>query len=147
VWPHDNAIVAMGLARYGMKDKTAAIASALHDASLFMDLHRLPELYCGFERTHAGEGPTLYPVACSPQAWAAASAFYLVKACLGLSFRPEEPRMRFLHPVLPAFLDRVRLVNVRVGDAVVDVQFERHGEEVGVSVMRKQGALEVSVVL
>ena len=147
VWPHDNAIVAMGLARYGMKDKTAAIASALHDASLFMDLHRLPELYCGFERRHAGEGPTLYPVACSPQAWAAASAFYLVKACLGLSFRPEEPRMRFLHPVLPAFLDRVRLVNVRVGEAVVDVQFERHGEEVGVSVMRKQGALEVSVVL
>ncbi len=147
VWPHDNAIAAMGLARYGMKDKTAAIASAMFEASLFMDLHRLPELFCGFGRRHVGEGPTLYPVACSPQAWASASAFYLVKACLGLSFRPEEPRMRFLHPVLPAFLDRVRLVDVRVGDAVADVQFERHGNEVAVSVVRKQGELEVSVVL
>jgi len=147
VWPHDNAIAAMGLARYGMKDKSVAIATALYEASLFMDLHRLPELYCGFEREHHGEGPTLYPVACSPQAWASASAFYVAKACLGLSFRPEEPRMRFLHPMLPGFLERVRLVNVRVGEAVVDVQFERHGEEVGVSVLRKQGDLEVSVVL
>ncbi|HSN22512.1 MAG TPA: amylo-alpha-1,6-glucosidase [Usitatibacter sp.] len=147
VWPHDNAIVAMGLARYGMKEKSVRIASALYDASLFMDLHRLPELYCGFERVHAGEGPTLYPVACSPQAWAAASAFYLVKACLGLSFRPDEPRIRFLHPMLPGFLERLRLVDVRVGDAVVDVQFERNGKEVGVNVMRKQGEIEVSVVL
>ena len=147
VWPHDNAIAAMGLARYGMKEKTVAIAAALYDASLFMDLHRLPELYCGFDRRHRGEGPTLYPVACSPQAWASASAFYLVKACLGLSFRPEEPRIRFLHPVLPHFLDRVRLADVRAGDAVVDVQFERHGGDVGVSVMRKKGTVEVSVVL
>jgi glycogen debranching enzyme len=147
VWPHDNAIAAMGLARYGMKDRTAAIASALYDASRFMDLHRLPELFCGFERHHRGEGPTLYPVACSPQAWASASAFYLVKACLGLSFRPEEPRVRFLHPVLPAFLDRVRIADLRVGDAVVDVQFERHGDAVGVSVMRKEGDVDVSVVL
>jgi glycogen debranching enzyme len=112
-----------------------------------MDLHRLPELYCGFDRRHLGEGPTLYPVACSPQAWASASAFYLVKACLGLSFRPEEPRMRFLHPMLPGFLDRVRLVNVRAGEAIVDVQFERHGDEVGVNVLRKHGQVEVSVVL
>jgi glycogen debranching enzyme len=147
VWPHDNAIAAMGLARYGMKEKTVAIAAALYDASLFMDLHRLPELYCGFDRRHRGEGPTLYPVACSPQAWASASAFYLVKACLGLSFRPQEPRIRFLHPVLPHFLDRVRLTDVRAGDAVVDVQFERHGGDVGVSVMRKKGTVEVWVVL
>jgi glycogen debranching enzyme len=147
VWPHDNAIVAMGLARYGMKEKSVAIASALYEASLFMDLHRLPELYCGFDRRHLGEGPTLYPVACSPQAWASASAFYLVKACLGLSFRPEEPRMRFLHPMLPGFLDRVRLVNLRVGEAIVDVQFERHGDEVGVNVLRKHGQVDVSVVL
>jgi glycogen debranching enzyme len=112
-----------------------------------MDLHRLPELYCGFDRRHLGEGPTLYPVACSPQAWASASAFYLLKACLGLSFRPEEPRMRFLHPVLPAFLERLRLVDVRVGDGTVDVQFERHGDEVGVNVTRKRGDGEVSIVL
>src|SRR6185437_8009797 len=57
VWPHDNAIAAMGLARYGMKDKSALIAGAMYDASLFMDLHRLPELFCGFDRRHQGEGP------------------------------------------------------------------------------------------
>ena len=147
IWPHDNAIVAMGLARYGMKDLSATIAGALYEASLFMDLHRLPELFCGFSRRAAGEGPTLYPVACSPQAWASAAPFYLLKACLGLSFRPEEPRMRFLHPVLPAFLERLRLADVRVGDALVDVLFERHDEEVGVKVIRKRGEVEVSVVL
>jgi glycogen debranching enzyme len=146
VWPHDNAIVAMGLARYGLKDKTRAIAGALYDASLFMDLHRLPELYCGFARRHHGEGPTLYPVACSPQAWASASPFYLLKACLGLSFRPEEPRIRLLHPALPAFLDRLELCGLRAGDAVVDIGFERHGDEVAVKVKRTQGDVEISVV-
>ena len=147
IWPHDNALAAMGLARYGMKQHTALLATALYEASLFMDLHRLPELFCGFERRNHDEGPTLYPVACSPQAWASATAFYLIKACLGLSFRLQEPRIRFLHPVLPRFLDRLRLVDLRVRDAVVDVQFERHGDEMGVQVTRKEGGVEVSVVL
>jgi glycogen debranching enzyme len=147
IWPHDNALVAMGLARYGMKEPALAIATALYEASLFMDLHRLPELFCGFSRRTAGEGPTLYPVACSPQAWASAAPFYLLKACLGLSFRPDEPRMRFVHPALPAFLERLRLVDVHVGDALVDVLFERHDRELGVKVIRKRGDLDVSIVL
>ncbi len=84
IWPHDNALVAMGLARYGMKAEACAIATAMYEASLAMDLHRLPELYCGFERRAHAESPTLYPVACSPQAWASAAVFNLVKACLGL---------------------------------------------------------------
>ena len=147
IWPHDNAIIAMGLARYGMKEQSVAITTALYDASLFMDLHRLPELFCGFSRRAPGEGPTLYPVACSPQAWASATPFYLLKACLGMSFRPEEPRLRFLHPMLPPFLDRLRLAGLRVGDAVVDVLFERHDEELGVKVIRARGEVDVSVVL
>ena len=147
VWPHDNAIAAMGLARYGMKQHSARIATALYEASLFMDLNRLPELFCGFPRRHPGEGPTLYPVACSPQAWASAAPFYLMKACLGLSFRPDEPRIRFLHPVLPAFVDRLRISGLAAGDAVVDIEFERHGEEVGVNVVRKEGDVDISVVL
>jgi len=112
-----------------------------------MDLHRLPELFCGFLRRAPGEGPTLYPVACSPQAWASATPFYLLKACLGMSFRPEEPRLRFLHPTLPPFLDRLRLAGMRVGDAVVDVLFERHDDELGVKVIRTRGDVDVSVVL
>ena len=147
VWPHDNAIAAMGLARYGMKDAAVKIAAALYDASLYMDLHRLPELFCGFERGAGGEGPTLYPVACSPQAWASAAPFYLMKACLGLSFRPESPRIRLLHPALPPFLERLRLAGVRAGEAAVDILFERHGGEVGVNVVRKSGSVDVSVVL
>jgi glycogen debranching enzyme len=147
IWPHDNAVTAMGLARYGMKDKSALIAAALYDASLYMDLHRLPELFCGFARRDAGQGPTLYPVACSPQAWAAASVFYLVKACLGLSFRPEEPRIRFLNPRLPEFVDRLKLGDLRVAGAVVDVLFERQGDQVGVNIVRKEGRVDVSVVL
>lgn len=147
VWPHDNAITAMGLARYGMKQHSARIATALYEASLFMDLNRLPELFCGFPRRHPGEGPTLYPVACSPQAWASASPFYLMKACLGLSFRPEEPRIRFLHPVLPSFVDRLQITGLAAGSAVVDIEFERHGDEVGVNVVHKEGDVDISVVL
>src|SRR5258708_13205444 len=116
----------MGLARYGRKDHSIAIANALCGAGAFMDLNRLPELFCGFSRRAAGEGPTLYPVACSPQAWASATPFYLLKACLGMSFRPEEPRMPFLHPMLPPFLERLRLADVHVGEALAAVPSERH---------------------
>ena len=146
IWPHDNAIVAMGLARYGMKREAATIARAMYDASVFADLHRLPELFCGFARRGGGEGPTLYPVACSPQAWASASPFYLLKACLGLSFRPEEPRIRLLHPVLPPFVDVLTVRKLEVAGARVDLRFVRHGEEVGVQVLAKEGAVDVSVM-
>ncbi|MGX6566022.1 amylo-alpha-1,6-glucosidase [Cupriavidus necator] len=146
VWPHDNALIAMGLSRYGMKDKALAILAALFDASLFMELHRLPELYCGFVR-RPSEGPTLYPVACSPQAWASASVFYLLQACLGLSFDARARRIRFDHPLLPPFLDRVEICRLRVAEAVIDLAFERHAHDVGVNVLRKQGDLEVSVLL
>jgi len=118
----------------------------LFDASLYMDLHRLPELYCGFVR-RPSEGPTLYPVACSPQAWASASAFYLLQACLGLSFHPDRPRVRFNHPQLPEYLARVQIRNLRLGDAVVDLSLERHQRDVGVNVLNKAGEVEVSVVL
>ena len=147
IWPHDNALAAMGLARYGMKEKAITVAVGMYEASLFMDLHRLPELFCGFARKAPGEGPTLYPVACSPQAWASATPFYLVKACLGMSFRADEPKLRFLHPRLPAFLERLRLIDLRVGDAVLDVVFDRHDHQVGVKVIRKEGDVDVSLVL
>jgi glycogen debranching enzyme len=118
----------------------------MYDASVFADLHRLPELFCGFPRRGGGEGPTLYPVACSPQAWASASPFYLLKACLGLSFRPEEPRIRLLHPVLPPFVDVLTVRKLEVAGARVDLRFVRHGEEVGVQVLSKEGAVDVSVM-
>lgn len=146
VWPHDNALIGAGLAAYGMKDQTGTLLSALFEASLFMDMHRLPELYCGFVRRE-DEGPTLYPVACSPQAWASASVFYLLQACLGLSFHVEAPRLRLTHPQLPAGVDRLFITDLRIGEAIVDLVLERHGQNVAVKVGRKEGDAEVSVVL
>src|SRR5688500_4215358 len=70
IWPHDNAVIAAGLARYGFTDAAARILNAMFDLSEAVDLHRLPELICGFDR-RSDEHPTLYPVACAPQAWAA----------------------------------------------------------------------------
>ena len=83
VWPHDNALIALGLARYGHTDQAARLTTALFDAAAHMHLRRLPELFCGFRRRR-GKAPMLYPVACAPQAWAACTPFALMQACLGL---------------------------------------------------------------
>jgi len=146
VWPHDNSLIAAGFARYGLKESAAMVLAGLLDASLFFDLHRLPELFCGFPR-RAGESPTLYPVACNPQAWASGSVFLLLEACLGLSVSAPEQTVVFSKPVLPAFLPKVRICDLRVGAARVDLLLTRHDEgDVGVNVLRRDGALEVLIL-
>ncbi len=89
VWPHDNAVIALGMATYGLKPQAERIFAGLFDAALYVDLRRLPELFCGFARRR-GQGPTLYPVACSPQAWAATALHAALAACLGLRFDVAE---------------------------------------------------------
>lgn len=145
VWPHDNAVIAHGLASYGFNDLAVRLLTGLFDASLFVDLHRLPELFCGFRR-RPGEGPTLYPVACSPQAWAAASVFMLLQACLGLSVRGAEGQVRFAYPALPECLQFVRISNLKVNEGQVDILIERHPRDVSINVMRRTGDVEVVVV-
>jgi glycogen debranching enzyme len=146
VWPHDNALIAAGFARYGLKESAAMVVAGLLDASLFFDLHRQPELFCGFPR-RAGESPTLYPVACNPQAWASGAVFLLLEACLGLSVSASEQTLVFSKPVLPAFLPKVSIRDLRVGDARVDLLLTRHDEgDVGVNVLRRDGALEVLIL-
>jgi len=145
VWPHDNAIIADGMARYGYTDKAMTVFNALFEASLAMDQHRMPELFCGFSK-RPDEGPTLYPVACSPQAWAAASVFYLLQACLGLSFEPDKPEIRFRNPRLPPFLDRVEIRDLSIRGCAVDLLLERYANNVGVNILRKDGPVEVVVV-
>ena len=112
-----------------------------------MDLHRLPELFCGFPRRH-GEGPTTYPVACLPHAWAAASAYSTLGAMLGMSFRPEEGAIRFHRPFLPSWLEELRIENLRLGTAAVDLRLRRHDADGGVSVnlLRRRGPVEVAVI-
>ncbi len=146
VWPHDNSLIVAGFARYGLKQSAALVLAGLLDASLFFDLHRLPELFCGFPR-RPGESPTLYPVACAPQSWASAAIFLLLEACLGLSVSAPEQTLVFSKPVLPAFLPRVSIRDLRVGDARVDLLLTRHDEgDVGVNVLRRDGALEVVIL-
>ncbi len=106
VWPHDNAMIALGFARNGLPRPIERVFKGMFDAATYMDIFRLPELFCGFQRRR-GRGPTLYPVACAPQAWAAATPFALLQASLGLSFNPEMNEIRLINPRLPSFLDEV----------------------------------------
>lgn len=145
VWPHDNALIGAGLARYGFKDSALKIMEGLFAASCHMELYRLPELFCGFDR-RPGEAPMKYPVAASPQAWASASIFYLLQACLGLSVFAPQAVVRLSHPVLPDFLSQVRINNLRVGTASLDLHLERYENDVGINVVRRDGDVRVIVV-
>ncbi len=145
VWPHDNAVIAAGMARYGRKDGAAKVLSGLFDASLHFDLWRVPELFCGF-RQRAQEGPTLYPVACAPQAWAAGSVFLLLQACLGLNVEAPGNRICLDRPTLPDGLDRVTLRNLRVGESKVDLVFQRYDRDVATHLEHREGEVEVVVV-
>ena len=144
IWPHDNALIAQGLALYGFRDLTVRLMTGLFDASIFMDLHRLPELFCGFIRRQ-GEGPTLYPVACSPQSWASASIFLLLQACLGMTIKGSEGVVRFSFPTLPPFLQEIQIKNLRVGAASVDLLLERHEGDVGINILRKDDNIKVVI--
>jgi glycogen debranching enzyme len=146
IWPHDNALIALGLARYGLKHSVAHLFKALFDASTYMDLRRLPELFCGFRREKR-RGPTLYPVACAPQAWASATPFTLLEAALGLEFDAGRGEIRLRNPRLPAFLNEVVLRDLQLGPSSVDLVVRRHGDEVSLEVLRTRGQIQVSIVL
>ena len=106
-------------------------------AGTYMEHRRLPELFCGFQR-HAGHGPTLYPVACAPQAWASATPFALLQASLGLQFDPFGNEIRLSNPRLPAFLDEVMLRNLQLGSSHVDLRVRRHNDTVSLDTPRDQ---------
>jgi glycogen debranching enzyme len=144
VWPHDNAIIADGLARYGHREKATRIAAALLEATQFFRDARLPELFCGFSRDDSPY-PVPYPVACSPQAWAAGSIFQLLDTMLGM--RPNAParRLELVAPALPEWLPEVRLDNLRVGEAVADLRFRREAGATSVEVLRRTGELSLVV--
>jgi len=146
IWPHDNALAAYGLARYGYTKASMAIFEGIFEASLAMELQRLPELFCGFER-HGDASPILYPVACAPQAWAAGSVYLLLQGCIGLSINAQKREVRFSQPSLPHFLNKLRISNLKVGsDCVLDVVLKRYGHDVAVSVVRKEGPVEVVII-
>ncbi len=145
IWPHDNALIALGLDRYGFKDGALRILTAMFDASGYVDLRRMPELFCGFRR-QARTGPTLYPVACAPQAWAAATPFALLQAALGLSLDHRSGEIRFKRPMLPEFLQELRLHDLRLGDRAIDIEIARHGGDVAINVPGRRDHLRVVVI-
>ena len=144
VWPHDNGLIALGLARYGEKQAITQIFTAMFDAASYMDLRRLPELFCGFLRRQHN-APTQYPVACSPQAWASAAVFALLQASLGLRLLESTGEIRFYRPVLPDFLDTLHLRNLRLNRGSADVLLRRHGHDVAVTQTRREGDVVVVV--
>jgi glycogen debranching enzyme len=145
VWPHDNALIAYGLAGYGFKEHVLKVLTGVFESSLLMERHRLPELICGFER-RPGEGPTLYPVACSPQSWSAGAVFLLLQASLGLSVNANEKRVYLMHPRLPNFLEQVQITNLRVGDGSVDLLLERTEQHIGFSILRKEEDIQILMI-
>jgi glycogen debranching enzyme len=146
VWPHDNSLIALGFARYGFKRAVGQVMQGLFEAATYMDLRRLPELFCGFHRERR-RGPTLYPVACAPQAWASATPFSLIEAALGLEFRPQTNEIHLRNPWLPPFLDNVILRNLQVGGSSIDLKVRRHADEISLEVLRAHGKIQASVIL
>jgi glycogen debranching enzyme len=145
VWPHDNSIIGMGLSRYGFRQEVTHIVDGLHEASCHVEMNRLPELFCGFHRRPETSGPTLYPVACSPQAWAAGSVYMLVQACLGLTIDANAKCIHFRDPVLPAGVGEIQVQRLRVGEAQVDFTARRLEGRVRIEIHRKPDDLDVSL--
>ncbi|MBV9643717.1 MAG: amylo-alpha-1,6-glucosidase [Verrucomicrobia bacterium] len=145
VWPHDNALIAYGLSQTEGKELPCKILTGLFDASIFLELHRLPELFCGFSRS-AGKGPTLYPVACAPQAWAAGAVYLVLQSCLGLSVHASQSRICLTYPCLPESIQAVKIQNLCVGGKTIDFEVVRNAQSVSVDILRRTGNLQVRTI-
>jgi glycogen debranching enzyme len=146
VWPHDTAIAAAGLRRYGFDDAADALSSGILAAAQHFPAFRLPELFCGFDRAATGS-PIAYPVACSPQAWAAGSALMLIRTMLGVEADATNKRLTLNRPILPAGLTKVVVREIRVGDRSCDLLLHRWRGLTSAEVLRKDAGLEVVVRL
>jgi glycogen debranching enzyme len=143
VWPHDTALIAYGFARYGFTQEALRLMQGLFDASLFIELQRLPELFCGFP-FRRGEAPTSYPVACSPQAWSVAAVFLVLQACLQISIDAFQKRLTFCRPQLPSYLNHIRISNLRSGDEVFTLEIIKYPHDIGLHLIKKPAGWEVA---
>ena len=146
IWPHDNSIIANGMARYGSKKTAGQVLLALLDLSSEVELRRLPELFCGLTRRPT-EGPTLYPVACSPQAWAAAAPFLILEGCLGISVQADRGRIVFDRPFLPEGIPQLSIRGLRCGKVAADLLLERRSDSVLVHLENKQEGIEIVTIV
>lgn len=145
IWPHDNALIAGGFSRYGYQREAAQIFEGLFAAATYVDMMRLPELFCGFPRRRS-QGPTFYPVACSPQAWSAAAPLALIESSLGLRFDVAAEQISFHKPGLPHFLHSLTIRSLGIGASKVDIAFDRMGDQVVVKPMPHGGSARIVTI-
>jgi len=138
IWPHDNSLVALGLARYGLRRQAALILDSLFDAALHFRYLRLPELFCGIWRGET-DAPVAYPVSCSPQAWAAGALFPMIQGILGIEPDARERMLRLVQPQLPQRLRFLDLLDMAVGGSRITLQFNRHGDRIMANVLAIEG--------
>lgn len=129
IWPHDNAMLALGLSRYGCREHARTLLSGLFEAAWLTELYRLPELFCGFARERSSQGPVPCPLACAPQAWASAAVFGLLAACLNITFDPSNRQVRLHRPLPPSFLQRLQIHNLKLGKETVTVDCKHRNDE------------------
>ena len=145
VWPHDTALAAYGLARYGLMEPALRLMQGLFDASLFIELQRLPELFCGFP-FRRGEAPTAYPVACSPQAWSVAAVFLLLQASLRITFDGFNKKLTLYKPVLPDYIKQIRISNLRFGDEQFELEMVKYDHDLGIHLIKKPVGWEIVTI-
>ncbi len=145
VWPHDNSLIAYGMAQYGFHKEASYVFSALYETALHFRAYRLPELFCGIQRRDRDE-PVQYPVSCSPQAWASGSPFLLLTAMLGLHPNASRRRLDIVNPHLPEFLGFLRMENFRVGNSSITLEFRSQDNRTFCNVIDTQGdAVAISI--
>jgi glycogen debranching enzyme len=144
VWPHDNAMAALGLARAGDHAGVIELLEGLSEACVQLNTSSLPELFCGFRR-EPGLGPVPYPVACFPQAWSAASVFMILQAMLGMRVLGFERRVVFDTHLIPSWLDWLSIDGLKVGDGRVSFVLRRSPNGAAIEVKEKSGDVRVEV--
>ena len=144
VWPHDVSLIAAGFKRYGRHEEANRLVGRIFEAAQHFEDFRLPELFCGFDRDHSPV-PVPYPVACSPQAWAAGSLFLFIETMLGLRPHADRRELELERPELPDWLQKVTISNLRVGDGAVDLLFHRWRGGTSAEVLRKSRDLDVTI--
>ncbi|MGN6514312.1 MAG: amylo-alpha-1,6-glucosidase [Rhizomicrobium sp.] len=145
IWPHDNALIALGLGRYGFRRAAAVLFRGMFDAASHLDLMRLPEFFCVCPRRRLG-APTLYPVACMPQAWASAAPFAFMEACLGLQCDHHRGEVHFHNPHLPAFIEEVHIRKFGIGDKTTDIVVRNRAGEVSVQTANEDTDIAVRLI-
>jgi glycogen debranching enzyme len=144
VWPHDNALIAHGLKLYGLDAEAMQVIDQVSQAGAHFALARYPELFCGFSREEVPV-PVEYPVACRPQAWSAASPLLMLRSYGGIMADAPGGTLYINRPQLPAWLDRIEILGMRVGAARVDLAFSSREGVTATQVPRKEGEIEVLI--